>query len=154
MKGTVKIVNELLVGLFNEILTVEKAALQESDFKDLSLTEMHVIEAIGLGSRTMTDVADQIGVTVGTLTTSINRLVKKEYVTRNRSEDDRRFVQIELTHKGKLACRIHEAFHAQMVNYMIEELSNEDNEILIASLTRVGKFFKEKYHLTKNLPEE
>ena len=81
MQNTAKVVNELLVELFNEILTIEKAALQESPFKDLSITEMHVIEAIGMGSRTMTDVSDQLGITVGTLTTSINRLVKKEYVT-------------------------------------------------------------------------
>lgn len=154
MEGTVKIVNELLVSLFNEILTIEKAALQASPFKDLSLTEIHVIEAIGLGSRTMTDIADKVGVTVGTLTTSMNRLVKKEYVTRNRLEDDRRFVQVELTHKGKLAYRMHEAFHAQMVKYMNDGLSNEDNEILIASLTRLGDFFKEKYHLTKNMQKE
>lgn len=154
MRSTVKIVNELLVELFNEILTIEKAALQSGPFKDLSITEMHVIEAIGLSSRTMTDVADQVGVTVGTLTTSINRLVKKEYVTRNRSKEDRRFVEIELTRRGKLAYRIHEAFHSEMVEYMIEELSNEDHEILIASLTRVSEFFKEKYHLTQNSKKE
>jgi DNA-binding MarR family transcriptional regulator len=154
LQSPIKVVNELLVGLFNEILTVEKAALGASPFKDLSLTEMHVIEAIGVGFRTMTDVADQLGVTVGTLTTSINRLVKKEYVERNRSEEDRRFVQIELTHKGKLAYRMHDAFHAQMVKYMIEELSGEDNQVLIASLTRLSEFFKEKYHLTKNAAKE
>lgn len=149
LQNTVKVVNELLVELFNEILTIEKAALQDSAFKDLSITEMHVIEAIGLGSRTMTDVADQIGITVGTLTTSINRLVKKEYVTRKRSEEDRRYVEIELTHKGKLAHRVHEAFHQLMVKNMIEGLSNEDNEVLIKSLTRLSDFFREKYHLTK-----
>lgn len=154
MQSTVKIVNELLVELFNEVLTIEKAALQSGPFKDLSITEMHVIESIGLGSRTMTDVADQVGVTVGTLTTSINRLVKKEYVTRNRSQEDRRFVEIELTRRGKLAYRIHESFHNEMVEYMIEELSNEDHEILIASLTRVSEFFKERYHLTKNPKKE
>ncbi|MDA3730494.1 MarR family transcriptional regulator [Niameybacter massiliensis] len=149
MQNTAKLVNELLVQLFNEILTIEKAALQESPFKDLSITEMHVLEAIGLGSRTMTDVADQLGITVGTLTTSINRLVKKEYVTRRRSEEDRRYVEIELSHKGKLAHRVHEAFHQIMVNHMIEGLSNEDNEVLIKSLTRLSDFFKEKYHLVK-----
>lgn len=149
MQSTVKIVNELLVELFNEILTIEKEALQSGPFKDLSITEMHVIENIGLGSRTMTDVADQLGVTVGTLTTSINRLVKKEYVVRERSKEDRRFVQIELSRKGKLAYRIHESFHSEMVEYMIEELSNEDYEVLIKSLMRVSDFFKEKYHLTK-----
>lgn len=149
MKNTVKVVNSLLVELFNEILTVEKTALQESAFKDLSITEMHVLEAIGMTSRTMTDVAEQLGVTVGTLTTSINRLVKKEYVIRNRSKDDRRFVEIELSHKGKLAHRIHEAFHAEMVHYMIEELANEDHEVLIESLRRVGDFFKAKYRVSK-----
>lgn len=154
MQSPIKVVNELLVGLFNEILTIEKAALQASPFKELSLTEMHVIEAIGISSRTMTDVADQLGVTVGTLTTSVNRLVKKGYVERKRSEEDRRFVQIELTHTGKLAYRMHDAFHAQMVKYMIEELSGEDNEVLIASLTRLSEFFQEKYHLTKNAAKE
>lgn len=149
MQNTVKVVNELLVELFNEILTIEKAALHDSPFKDLSITEMHVIEAIGLSSRTMTDVADQIGITVGTLTTSINRLVKKEYVTRRRSEEDRRYVEIELTHKGKLAHRVHDAFHQMMVKNMIEGLSNEDNEVLIQSLTKLSDFFKEKYHLAK-----
>lgn len=154
MQSTVKIVNELLVELFNEILTIEKTALQSGPFKDLSITEMHVIEEIGLTPRTMTEVADRVGVTVGTLTTSINRLVKKEYVTRNRSKEDRRFVEIELTRKGKLAYRVHESFHNEMVEYMIEELSNEDYEILIASLTRVSGFFKEKYHLTKRTEKE
>lgn len=149
MQNTAKVVNELLVELFNEILTIEKAALQDSPFKDLSITETHVIEAIGTGSRTMTDVADQLGITVGTLTTSINRLVKKEYVTRQRSEDDRRYVEIALTHRGRLAHRVHEAFHQVMVNNMIDGLSNEDNEVLIASLTRLSDFFKEKYHLVK-----
>ncbi|MGL4799363.1 MAG: MarR family winged helix-turn-helix transcriptional regulator [Cellulosilyticaceae bacterium] len=149
MNQTVKVVNEILVELFNDILTIEKAALQSSPFNDLSITEMHVVEAIGLGSRTMTDVADQIGVTVGTLTTSINRLVNKEYVTRDRSKDDRRFVEIALTKKGKLAYRIHEAFHEEMVKHMIDELSNEDYKVLIDSLTKLNTFFKDTYHITK-----
>lgn len=149
MNHTVKVVNEILVELFNEILTIEKAVLQMSAYSDLSVTEMHVIEAIGKRSRTMTDVADQLGITVGTLTTSINRLVNKQYVTRDRSKEDRRFVQIALTEKGELAYSIHEAFHQEMVGHMIDELSNEDHEVLVKSLTRLSDFFKEKYHLTK-----
>lgn len=149
MNSTVKVVNEILVDLFNDILTIEKAAVQSSPFKDLSITEMHVIEAIGLKSRTMTDVADQLGVTVGTLTTSINRLVNKEYVKRDRSKDDRRFVEIALTSRGRLAHRVHEVFHEEMVRHMIEELSNDDYKVLIDSLTNLSDFFKEKYHITK-----
>ncbi|MGL4361732.1 MAG: MarR family winged helix-turn-helix transcriptional regulator [Cellulosilyticaceae bacterium] len=149
MEKPVKVVNEILVDLFNEILTIEKAALQSSPFKDLSVTEAHVLEAIGLTSRTMTDVADQVGVTVGTLTTSVNRLVNKEYVIRERSKEDRRFVEIELTQKGKSAYKIHEKFHGEMVEHMIDELSNEDYTVLVDSLKKLSKFFKDRYHLTQ-----
>lgn len=148
MSNTVRIINELLVELFNDILAIEANSLKSTGLNDLSVTEMHVIEAIGLSPRTMTDVANDLGVTVGTLTTSINRLVKKEYVQRSRSEEDRRFVNIELTRKGKVAYRTHQSFHEGMVRYMIEGLSDEDNEVLVASLQRLSNFFKEKYHLS------
>lgn len=149
LNHTIKIVNELLVELFNDILTTEKATLQSGSFSDLSVTEMHVIEAIGTQSRTMTDVAEQLGITVGTLTTSINRLLNKKYVTRDRSKEDRRFVQIALTERGEAAYYVHQAFHQEMVDHMVEELSTEDYEVLVKSLKRLSGFFKEKYHLTK-----
>jgi len=147
LKGSVQVVNELLVELFYDILTIEKTALQNSKFSDLSITEIHVLGAIGLTAGTMTDVAGQIGVTVGTLTTSINRLVKKEYVMRKRSEGDRRFVEIELSDKGKRAYCIHEDFHQTMVKAMGEKLSDEHNEVLIDSLKRLNNFFKVQYDL-------
>lgn len=149
MEDSVKIVNQLLVELFNDILTIEKNMLQNSDFSDLSVNEMHVLEAIGLYSRTMTDVACTLGVTVGTLTTSINRLVKKGYVERKRSQQDRRYVEIELTDKGKLAYKQHESFHNQMVTAMTKELSEDDNEVLIEFMKRLNQFFIDNYHVSK-----
>lgn len=148
-KNPIRLVNELLVEIFNDILVIEKEAISSGPFKDLSLTEMHTIEAIGHGVQTMTDVADKLDITVGTLSTAINRLVNKGYVERNRSQSDRRVVKIGLTRQGRLAYKIHEAFHREMVKNMIEGLSIEDNEVLIQSLYNLNKFFKEKYHLTK-----
>ena len=60
---------------------------------------MHTIEAIGMYKKTTTEVAKELSITVGTLTIAINRLVKKEYVERIRSEDDRRVVKLGLTKK-------------------------------------------------------
>ena len=149
-KNPIRLVNELLVEIFNDILTIEKAAISSGPFKDLSLTEMHTIEAIGQGVETMTGAADKLDITVGTLTTAINRLVSKGYVERNRSESDRRVVQIGLTRQGRLAYKLHEAFHYEMVKNMIEGLSIEGNEVLIQSLSNLNTFFKKKYHLAKN----
>lgn len=144
------VLNELLVTIFNDILEIEQTALQEGVLKDLSVTEIHTIEAIGMyHPRTMTEVANDLNITVGTLTTAITKLVKKGYVERTRGEEDRRSVMIALTRKGKLAYRVHEKFHQDMISETIKGLTDEEEEILIRSLEKVNSFFKSKYNLKK-----
>lgn len=141
-----QVLNELLVQTFNDILKIEQKALAESVLKDLSITETHTIEAIGMYEvKTMSEVAQNLKITVGTLTTAINKLVKKGYVERNRCEEDRRSVKINLTRKGKLAYRIHEKFHHEMIKATVEGLSQEEEDVLIKSLEKLNEFFKSKY---------
>ena len=90
---------------------------KEQEHKDITNNDMHIIEAIGLGEEsTMSAVARTLGITAGSLTTSMNSLVNKKYVTRQRSETDRRVVYIQLTGKGKKAYEHHKNFHMQMTN--------------------------------------
>ncbi|MCM0650316.1 MarR family transcriptional regulator [Clostridium swellfunianum] len=149
MSKTINVLNELLVDLFNDILTIEQRALSEGEFKDLSITEIHTIEAIGMyEARSMSEVAKDLEITVGTLTTAINNLVKKGYVERERLEGDRRVVLIRLTKRGKLAYRIHDKFHKDMIRETIQDLSEQEEEVLIHSLEKLNRFFKSKYNLT------
>lgn len=151
MSKSMNVLNELLVDLFNDILTIEQNAIQSGEFKDLSVTEMHTIEAIGMYTqKTMSEVANELNITVGTLTIAINNLVKKGYVQRSKSEKDRRIVQISLTKRGKLVYRIHSKFHSDMIKETISGLTDEEEEVLITSLEKLNKFFKEKYHLKKD----
>lgn len=141
-----KILNELLVEIFNDILQIEERALKQGVINDLSVTEIHTIEAIGMYTeRTMSEVAQDLKITVGTLTTAINKLIKKGYVERKRIEEDRRVVLIKLTKKGKLAYRLHEKFHSDMIKKTIEGLSEEEEKVLISSLDRLNMFFKKEY---------
>ncbi|WP_066894160.1 MarR family winged helix-turn-helix transcriptional regulator [Clostridium nigeriense] len=145
MQKDVSIVNELLVKIFNEILQIEEKTLKNGHFSDLSVREMHTVEAIGRKEkRMMSEVAQDLGITVGTLTTSINRLIKKGYVERSRIEEDRRVVLVELTKKGKVAHRLHERFHNEMVRSMMDSLSEREQEVLISSLGKLNNYFKIK----------
>jgi len=148
MSKTINIVNEILVDIFNDIITIEQNALNEGEFKDLSITEIHTIEAISMyEARSMSEVAADLRITVGTLTTAINNLVKKSYVERKRIEEDRRVVLVQLTKRGKLAYRIHEKFHKDMVKETIEGLSEEEEKVLVIALEKLNSFFKSKYNL-------
>ena len=77
--------NDVLVKLFNRILSIEEEAITKASALGLTMSEIHVIEAIGdMEPRSMSEVAADLGVTIGTLTASVNRLVHKGHVTRSR----------------------------------------------------------------------
>lgn len=150
MSKNVKVLNELLVGLFNEIVNIEESTLKQGVLSDLSITELHTIEAIGMyDQRTMSEVAQDLKITVGTLTTAINKLIKKGYVERMRIEEDRRVVMVKATKKGKLAFRLHAKFHSDMIKSITGVLNPKEEEVLISSLENITTFFKEKYELDK-----
>ena len=134
--------HEGLVKLFNDIMNIEAKAIITPEFRDITNNDMHVIEAVGIREpRNMSSVAKTLGITVGTLTISINGLVKKGYVSRVRSEEDRRVVLIFLTEKGKRAYQHHREFHDGMVKALVEGLDEGQQKILVKSLLNLRTFF-------------
>ena len=134
--------HDILVNLFQEIMDIEEKALITAEFKNISVNDMHIIEAIGTGEpKNMSTVAKLMSVTVGTITIAINNLVKKGYVSRVRSEEDRRVVLIFLTEKGKRAYQHHREFHDGMVKALVEGLDEGQQKILVKSLLNLRTFF-------------
>ena len=141
-----KELNEILVRLFRSIMDVEEKAIITREFQDITNNDMHVIEAIGIGTpKNMSSIAKKLSVTVGTLTIAMNSLVKKGYVKRERSEKDRRVVFIQLTNKGRMAYHHHAEFHRQMTEAVIAELNENETEVLVKALDGLRKFFRQ-YH--------
>ena len=138
--------NSLLVQLFNDILHIEEKVLKSSEIKYLSITEIHTIDAIGTqGNRTMGEIAHDLRITVGTLTSAINRLIKKGYAERSRTEEDRRVVLVSLTEKGKHAYKIHADFHKEMVQATLNSYNDEEQEVLCDVIEKINIFFEDKY---------
>ncbi|MBD5487429.1 MAG: MarR family transcriptional regulator [Lachnospiraceae bacterium] len=135
--------NDVLVRLFRNVNVIEERAMRTEEYKDVTTNDMHVIEAIGMeGARNMTSVARSLEVTTGTLTIAINSLVKKGYVDRVRSEEDRRVVLISLSEKGRRAYLHHRRFHEQMIESVVEELTEEEQRILAKALAKLYHFFR------------
>ena len=142
--------NEVLVRLFRNINSIEEQVINKSEYQNMTTNDMHVIEAIGISEpRNMTAVARALMVTTGTLTISVNSLVKKGFVERTRSEEDRRVVLVSLTEKGRAAYRSHEKFHIDMVAAITEELSDEEQVILEKALSRLNRFFRDEQEKLK-----
>lgn len=140
---TYKTLNEVLVNLFRDVMDIEQKAIITEEFQDITNNDMHIIEAIGMNEpKNMSTIAREISVTVGTLTIAMNSLVKKGYVLRERGKEDRRVVYISLTERGRAAYVHHARFHKAMIDSISDELTSEEMELLIKTLTKLNKWFQ------------
>lgn len=141
-----KTLNDILVKLFNDLMDIEDKCLITGEFRNISNNDMHVIEAVGIEEpKSMTEVAKRLNITTGTLTKSIDALVRKKYVVRNRSEEDKRVVKLSLTELGVRAYEHHARFHKNMIEDIKGQLDDGETRVLIATLGKLVAYFQEKY---------
>lgn len=142
MQDTKALINELLVEIFNRILTIEGEALKQEGIR-LSMSEVHVLEAIdNLKEPSMSNISQKLGITAGSLSVSINTLFQKGYVRRYYDNEDRRKVLIALEQKGNEVIKVHEVFHDKMIAAIFQDLRIEEDEVLVQSLRKVTEYFK------------
>ena len=139
-----EVLNQFLVEVFGQILKAEAACLAG---KDLSLRELHLIDAVCRavdqgGDNRSTAIAAALGITAGTLTSAVNLLEKKGYLLRRRDERDKRVVHLLPTERGRAADARHRDFHRQMVAHVLDGLTDEEAECTLRALGRVAEFFQ------------
>lgn len=139
-----EVLNQFLVEVFGQILKAEAACLAG---KDLSLRELHLIDAVCRavdqgGDNRSTAIAAALGITAGTLTSAVNLLEKKGYLLRRRDERDKRVVHLLPTERGRAADARHRDFHRQMVAHVLDGLTDEEAECTLRALSRVAEFFR------------
>jgi DNA-binding MarR family transcriptional regulator len=137
--------NTFLVGIFNDILRLEEDSLAKGEYNNLSISEMHVIEAVcdGLseGYNSMTEIANRLKITASTLTTSVKTLEKKGYLIRAKLSADKRKVMVNPTPLAKNAYESHRHFHKELVEVISKELSEEELSVLVHTLSTLHGFF-------------
>ena len=140
-----KALNDLLVNTFNSILRLEEEMLHRISADKLSINELHMLEAVhrqGGEGRSITDLARDLSITLPSVTASINKLARKGYVIKGRSEQDGRMVIVRLSEEGRRAEAVHRFFHRQMVNRSIEGLTPEQKDALLSGLHNLLAFFR------------
>lgn len=142
MPDKIKRINDALVYMYNYIVEAEKEALEKSEYNDLTFTELHVIEAVSLEAKTMTEVANKLKITMGSLTTSVNRIVQKGYIERKFDKADRRRIYIDLTEKGIRVYKFHERFHEEVIVEITQALEEIHPDVLNVELEKLVDLFQ------------
>lgn len=143
MNQNESMIDKVLVHLFNDLLRIEEKTLQKH-VGALSMREVHIIEAVCAAQsddNTMTVLAATLRVTVGSLTVAIKTLERKGYVTRRRSDTDKRRVHVLPLPPALEVEKHHRAFHSRMVDAVTTAVPPEQLDVLLQSLHAIYDYF-------------
>lgn len=84
------------------------------------------------GARTVSEIAEFMGVTMAAVSSLTDRLLKNKLITRERSEKDRRVVIISLTAEGRELIQQFLQQRRRKLERLLEELGREKAERLLA----------------------
>ncbi len=139
--------NDLLVNTFHMILKLEEETLKSMSGNKLSISELHMLEAIHRKpekGRTITDIAQDLSITLPTVTVAINKLAQKGYVRKHKGREDGRTVHVLLTEEGRRAEAAHRFFHRHMVQAVSQNIPQEEREVLLKGLRNLQAFFQKQ----------
>lgn len=150
MDALTKELNDMLVSVYQSIGRMEQQMLKNDSRIELSISEIHFIEAVGsdveeypLG-KTISELSRQMGITMSSVTLAANKLIKKGFLQKEKSATDGRVAHIKLTNEGRRMYKIHRLFHHTMVSEITGGMNVSDKETLLYIVGRLNEFFKKE----------
>lgn len=141
MDNLEEILIEVLSRAYIKIIYSEEKILKEMIGDTLSIKELHTLEVVYSAmqnkSNTAGNIAKSLGITLGTCTINIDRLVSKGLIHKVKKEDDRRVVYIELTEKGVQTHFKHIAMHKKVISKAIDKLSMSEKVALMNAINKL-----------------
>jgi DNA-binding MarR family transcriptional regulator len=122
--------------LFRRMMLNHK--LTEEPEIEISREEIRAIIILDSQDRvTMSNLAESLGVPLSTATHTVDRLVSKGLVERNRSEEDRRVVEVQMSEYGR---KLQAAFRDKrkvVARSWLEPLSGEEREVFLQLMGKI-----------------
>lgn len=118
----------------------ELEEINKSNLSQLTYSELHTLKIIGsIKDAKVFEIADKTGVTRPSMSATIDKLEKKEYVYRDKDQSDRRAVIIRLTDKGEEANNEHEKLHHRVAEVLLGKMNHTQQELMVKAFEELFK---------------
>ena len=115
---------------------LDRASIAETG---LILSDFTILEALlHKGPLPVNTIGKKVLLTSGSMTAAINRLEKKDLVTRIQDPSDGRFVYVHLTKSGRRIIKKAYARHEQKLEAIADVLNPKERDDLVRLLKKIG----------------
>jgi DNA-binding MarR family transcriptional regulator len=149
MANAREVLNDFFVSCFYSILSDEERALESLSNGKLTLTEIHIIEAVfkakKTGDNNFSNIANVLRVSLGTLTKAFNKLAAKGFLAKERDKTDKRVFYIIPTPLAEMIEKEHAGWHRKLMDEIIKNIPEKDLENFIDAVKNLAESFKRKH---------
>ena len=126
---------DLIINSIHYVLAMQDKYFKNGPFPQLSTSEMQVIEAVELENEpTMSNVANRLLVTTGSLTTATYKIIQKGFLTKKQASYDKRVALLTLTDLGKEAFKARNYFLKELEAIILKQITDSDYQFVFETL--------------------
>jgi MarR family 2-MHQ and catechol resistance regulon transcriptional repressor len=123
------------------------AAAANGPHVGLNMQELRVVEFLGNeGPHMMRELAEHLTVAVNSMTSIVDSLEGKGLVHRQRSEEDRRVVRVELTDPGREIYKSLVEVNLRLFRSMLGALTEDEQEIFMVLFRKIARAGRLQVH--------
>lgn len=142
-------IGELFFEFQAKLQFFEREYLKKLDITDVTPNEVKVLYMIGTSNtKSMSEIAERLKITRGSLSITIDSLVKKGYVIRTRNKQDRRIIIVYLTKKSVSVVRGYGKFYFALLSSLLENLTKEKRIVVKEMLEALNSIIETDFYDT------
>lgn len=128
-------ISRMLPVLMREVTKKQDTFLATSDLPVPGILVLDLLRE--KGAATMSEISRALHLSMSSATGIIDKMIGKGYVSRERSDEDRRVVKVMLIDKGSKAAKILDDERIEMINDLYAVLSDNEQEEYMRLLRKV-----------------
>lgn len=106
--------------------------------RELSMAQIQVLQLVDEGCTSMRVLAQELQITMPTLTVLVDRLVKNGYVERTKDKKDRRVVHLAMTKKGQRIWKQSIMAKKKRLEHLLSNMTKKDKKDLLRILNNMS----------------
>lgn len=139
--------SDLFFEFQSKIQFFERKFLKEFGIVDVTPNEVKVLYIIGLSNiKSMSEIANRLRITQGTLSITVNSLVKKGYVERTRNKQDRRVIILYLTKKSLSVIKHYAMFYYSLIKELVNNLDEDKATVLNEIFEKLNQIIETNFY--------
>lgn len=135
---------DTMLSLLQKMITYETMVLSQTENVDISASEARLLWKIGACPKTVSTLADEMGLTLPSVTVAVQKLQKKGYVSKERSKEDGRVVFASLTPKGSRMAQIYRYVQENAARGASAGFTEEEKAAFVSGLNKVNQYLVDR----------